>query len=177
MPKDFDCIWIARCDEWKNPEDFIKLAQRNKDFTFVMVAPPAIGKKEYYKGIIKLVRSTHNIIHYDFVENEKIYELLARSKVFCITSDLEGDWPMVVLEAAAVGVPILSLKINYDDLIDKYKGGMYCNSDLNTMIREFKLLVSDSEFNKQMSENAVKYIYEKHNIIENVKKLLLEIRN
>jgi glycosyltransferase involved in cell wall biosynthesis len=140
-----------------------------------MIAPPAIGKEAYYNSLIKKIRSVENIVYYDFVENDKIYELLIKSKVFCITSDIEGDWPMVVLEAAAVGVPILSLKINYDDLIDTYSGGIYCNSDITVMMEKFELLVSDSELNRNLSENAVRYIYENHDIGENVKRLFKEI--
>lgn len=175
LKKEFDCIWIARCDEWKNPEDYIRLAEAHKDEKFLMIAPPAIGKEAYYNSLIKKIRSVENIVYYDFVENDKIYELLIKSKVFCITSDIEGDWPMVVLEAAAVGVPILSLKINYDDLIDTYSGGIYCNSDITVMMEKFELLVSDSELNRNLSENAVRYIYENHDIGENVKRLFKEI--
>lgn len=175
LEKEFDCIWIARCDEWKNPEDYIRLAEVHKDRKFLMIAPPAIGKEAYYNSLIEKIRSVKNIVYYDFVDNDKIYELLIKSKVFCITSDIEGDWPMVVLEAAAVGVPILSLKINYDDLIDTYSGGIYCDSDINVLMEKFKLLVSDSELNRNLSENAVRFIYENHDIVENVKKLVKEI--
>jgi len=43
------------------------------------------------------------------------------------------------------------------------------------MMEKFELLVSDSELNRNLSENAVRYIYENHDIGENVKRLFKEI--
>ena len=82
---------------------------------------------------------------------------------------------MVVLEAAAVGVPVLSLKINYDDLIDTYHGGIFCESDFIRMNENLKLLVSDENLNREMSKNAKQYVMENHDIVKNVKTLIDEI--
>jgi glycosyltransferase involved in cell wall biosynthesis len=171
--KVYDCIWIARCDEWKNPEVYIQLAKKFKDKKFIMVLFSSPGKEDYYQKILTEVKKVDNITLYDFIPNEKVYDLLAHSKIFCITSDMEGDWPMVVLEAAYVGLPVISLHINYNGLISKYDGGFYCESDIKRLYKYFDLLVNDIKLIEKMSNNARNYILENHNIVENVNKLVV----
>ncbi|MBP9044322.1 MAG: glycosyltransferase [Spirochaetes bacterium] len=171
--KVYDCIWIARCDEWKNPEVYIQLAKKFKDKKFIMVLFSSPGKEDYYQKILTEVKKVDNITLYDFIPNEKVYDLLAHSKIFCITSDMEGDWPMVVLEVAYVGLPVISLHINYNGLISKYDGGFYCESDIKRLYKYFDLLVNDIKLIEKMSNNARNYILENHNIVENVNKLVV----
>jgi hypothetical protein len=32
-----DCVWVGRCEEWKNPEVFIELAGKHRDLKFLMI--------------------------------------------------------------------------------------------------------------------------------------------
>lgn len=177
VKKYFDCIWISRCDEWKKPESFIDLAKKFENNKFLMISYPSSGKELYYQKILNEISKTKNITFYDFLPNEKIYEILLKTKIFCITSDMEGDWPMVVLEAAFVGLPILSLHINYEGLINQYKGGIFCNSNIESFYKNFHILVNNHNLRKKMSRNVKRYIIENHNISKNVKKLVQIFEN
>ena len=88
-----------------------------------------------------------------------------------ITSDIEGDWPLTVIEAAAYGVPVISLNFNYGELIDKYKAGFYCEGDLNKMNFFFQKLMNDNDLLKETSNKALKYVKENHNIKANALQL------
>ncbi|MFW5862370.1 MAG: glycosyltransferase, partial [Spirochaetota bacterium] len=103
IQKKYDAIWVARCERWKHPEIFLDLARNNPELRFLMICSPVDGQEEYYNSVKDAAEGIDNIEFIAFVKNNGIYELLAASRVFCITSDMEGDWPMTVLEAGAVG--------------------------------------------------------------------------
>ena len=172
VPKKYDAVWVARCERWKHPEIFIDLARKNPDFRFLMICSPVDGQKEYYNTVKAEAEGIDNIEFIAFVKNNGIYELLAASTVFCITSDMEGDWPMTVLEAGAVGVPVLSLNLNYGELIDRYGGGVYCGGDRSKMEETLRLMVEDEQLYREMAEGVKGYIQETHDIVRNVGKLV-----
>lgn len=175
--KIYDAAWIGRCDEWKNPHIFVDLAKKYNNYKFLMLTYPSINCTNYYNDVVKIVKKLNNITFYDFIPNNIIYNLLQQSKIFCLTSDMEGDWPMVVLEAAAVGVPILSLFINYELLIDNYHAGLYCEGNMDLFYKNFEMLVNNSKKRMELSHNAQKYIMDNHDIHKNVKQLTSSIIN
>ncbi len=170
--KIYDCIWIARCERWKNPEIFIELADENRSLRFLMICSRATGKEDYFDEVKHRALAVENLEFIDFVDYQEVYKLLAKSRIFCITSDLEGDWPMTVLEAAASKLPILSLKLNYGNLFSHYNAGFHCEGDVAIMNRRLKELIEDKDLYQRMSDNALQYAGENHDIKMNVKKLI-----
>ena len=170
--KMYDCIWIARCERWKNPELFIDLADANRSLRFLMICSRAAGKEDYFNEVRHRTSAVENLKFIDFVDYQEIYKLLAESRIFCLTSDLEGDWPMTVLEAAASRLPILSLKLNYGNLFSHYRAGFYCNGDVAIMNRRLKELIDNRDVYQRMSDNASQYIEENHDIKTNVERLI-----
>jgi glycosyltransferase involved in cell wall biosynthesis len=175
--KKYDGIWVGRCDDWKKPEAFLSMCNALPENSFVMIAPPATGKNAYFDTIKSMAAELSNVTFYDFLPNKEVRAQLAESRIFCMTSTQEGDWPMVVLEAAASGLPIVSLHVNYDGLIDEYGGGIYCNDDAHTLTASMMRLCSDDDLYVSMSSGARKYIAHYHAIdtqIEIFKELLLD---
>ena len=166
-----DGIWVGRCDEWKNPEAFIRLARDNRGFRFVMVCPPAEGKVGYYESVMAGTSECTNLEILGRTANREVLELMSRSKVFCMTSSQEGDWPNVVLEAASLRRPVLSLAINYDGLLSEYEGGRFCNEDYSFFSKEFRSLMNDDELRTKMGEGAYRYVREVHDVHEQTTKL------
>ncbi len=162
--KKYDGIWVGRCDDWKKPEAFLSMCKALPDNSFVMIAPPATGKQAYFKEIKSVAAGLPNVSFYDFLPNKEVRETLAKSRVFCMTSTQEGDWPMVVLEAAASGLPIVSLHVNYDGLIDECAGGIYCNNDTLALAASMEQLCGDDDLYASMSSGAQKYIARHHAI-------------
>ena len=170
--KTYDSVWIGRCEEWKRPEVFIELAGRHKNHYFLMVCSPVRGREEYFRKIKREAFELDNIEFLEFVPNEIIYDYLARSSTFCITSDLEGDWPMTVLEAAASALPILSFKLSYGNLFEKYNGGYFCNNSLECLTESLSEVLTDRSVYREKSRGAFMYILDNHEIKINVRKLL-----
>lgn len=172
LTKKYDAVWVARCERWKHPEIFLDLARKNPDFRFLMICSPVDGQEEYYNSVKDRAEGIENVEFIAFVKNNGIYQLLAASRVFCITSDMEGDWPMTVLEAGAVGVPVLSLNLNYGELIDQYGGGVYCGGDLSKMEESLRMMVEYEDVYRKMSDGVKGYVQETHDIVRNVGKLV-----
>jgi len=166
-----DALWVGRCDEWKNPEAFIDLAREHNDFRFSMICPAAQGKEEYHRQVESCASGCSNLDFRGRTANHEVLEQMRQSKVFCITSSQEGDWPNVVLEAASLRKPILSLALNYDDLITKYEGGRFSNGRYTIFAEEFRSMMRDSERRKEMGNGAYDYVRETHNTQDQISKL------
>lgn len=169
--KKYDVVWVGRCEKWKNPQIYLRLAQKNMDINFLMICPPATNKKKYFEEIQEKAKNIKNLDFYELLSNSEVYTHLLKSKIFCITSDQEGDWPMVVLEALSHKLPILSYKLNHGTLLKENNCGFYCNDDFDMMNKKLNQLLNDINLYKQMSEKAYKYAKENHDIVENSKKL------
>ena len=168
----YDGIAIARCEEWKNIEAYLDIVQRNPGYKFMLVSPPVPGKEAYHEKIREMALSLSNLEFYSFVPYYDVYKYFSFSKTIFVTSDLEGDWPLTVIEAAATGLPVLSLNYNYGNLIDEYHAGFFCNGDLNQMNENFLRLMNDEKLLKFMSKNAMAYADVNHNSSKNVLILL-----
>lgn len=173
----YDCIWVGRCEKWKNPRIYVELAERNPSLKFIMILFPYENEPQFYDEMIR--KSTHiaNLTLMDYMQNDQIYELLSESRIFCFTSELEGDWPMVVLEACASGLAVVSYKLNYDLLIDDYHGGIFCHGNVDEMNDEIAKLPGNLELLSSMSKNAFKFVSENHDIkgrAEQCKNILMQ---
>ncbi|MFW5808657.1 MAG: glycosyltransferase family 4 protein [Spirochaetota bacterium] len=172
--KVYDALWIGRCEKWKNPEQFITLADTSKKLRFVMVCAPG-SDSEYHETIMKTARDRENILLFERVSNPECVLLLQQTKIFVLTSESEGDWPMTVLEAAAAGVPIVSLYINIEDSLETYQFGLYCHENIDRMRSAVHELVEDEQKWSIMSHNARSFMSSVHNIHGNAVALLDEL--
>ena len=172
LAEDIDAIWVGRCDEWKNPEAFIELAAEYSDRRFVMICPPAEGKDVYHRQVLSLAAPLRNLKFKGRTANAEVLDLVSRSSLFCITSSQEGDWPNVVLEAASLRTPILTLAINYEGLIDKFGGGRYCHSSRARLFEEFQSMIHDPVARSEMGEGAYQYVKETHDVRKETTKLV-----
>jgi len=175
--KDYDAIWIARCERWKNPEVFLELAAANPKLRFCMICSKVAAHEAYFDEVRSRARGLRNVTFFDFVKYNEVYTLLAKSKVFCITSDYEGDWPMTVLEATATGLPVLSYKLNYGELIGKYNAGLNCNGNTILFNNCLIYIVSNAKNLKSKSDNAICYATNIHNLSNTTSTLISYLKN
>jgi glycosyltransferase involved in cell wall biosynthesis len=170
--KKYDGVWVGRSEPWKRADIFLDLVKKNPESKFLMV----LAKMPYSESWLSLIKkgasNLKNLDYFENVNNKKANEFMNKGKILIFTSEREGDWPMVVLEASASQIPILSYNLNYDDLIDKYKGGIFCNSNFEFMNKKFKYLTKNENKCLEMGKNARKYIGENHDLKINTEKLL-----
>jgi glycosyltransferase involved in cell wall biosynthesis len=170
--KKYDGIWIGRSEPWKRPNIFLDLVRKNPSSKFAMVFTEAKHNKNYYISIKQGAKALDNLHYFENINNKKLLDLMSSCKLLIFTSEKEGDWPMVVLEAASLNLPIITYSLNYDDLIDNYKGGLFCSNNPNVLDENFNKLVLDQNKLEIMGDNARKYIESYHDININIKKFL-----
>ncbi|MBN2087478.1 glycosyltransferase family 4 protein [Candidatus Peregrinibacteria bacterium] len=174
IKKKWDAIWVGRCEVWKKGEIFLEMAKGNPSLNFAMVCTSNAGNSSFEK-IKNEAEQISNLDFCDFVSNEEVYEYLRNSKVFCITSLKEGDWPMTVLEAMAHKLPIISYTLDYGNILKDKKCGFCCYNKEELLGEYLRELIKDNKLYEEMSENAYNYVRETHDIKKNSLELLKAI--
>jgi hypothetical protein len=167
-------LWVSRCVDIKRPELFLDLADSFPGEKFVMICP-----KFDLKLWNKIKNKSLNYKNLNFIESiayDKINEFYKKAKVFINTSTHEG-YPNTFLQAADSKTPILSLNINPDNLLTKYKIGIECQNDFSKLKFELNKLLTDKNYYNIFSSNGIKYLKEIHDIKLNVNKFKNIINN
>lgn len=126
---DYDIVYIGRLTYQKNPQRLLtvlgKIAARKKD-----VKMAVIGSGELREEMERLVHEKDlddNVHFLGFQSNP--YKMLGDAKLMLMTSRWEGT-PISVLEAMALGVPVVSTPTDgICDLIESGKNGYLSNDD------------------------------------------------
>jgi glycosyltransferase involved in cell wall biosynthesis len=155
-------LWIARSEKWKRPEIFIRLAEAFPKEEFIMIMPIADDQKffNYIKSEASRVKNLQFIPGVPFSKVERYYK---NAKIFVNTSLTEG-FPNSFNQAMNYSTPLVSLNINPDDFINRYKVGIFCHNDLNKLEENLRCLLSDPDLWSNFSQNAYKFVYNEMNI-------------
>ncbi len=151
---DYDIIFLGRLTYPKNPLRLIEICKKvvneNNNIKIAIV-----GTGEMFDEIKELVNSeklSSNIHFYGYVLNPT--KILKNSKVMLMTSIYEGT-PMCVLEAQALGVPVVSTPVDgLKDLIVNGENGFLSN-DNNELVKYLLAIIEDKEFRSYLSNNQI----------------------
>ncbi len=154
-------LWVGRSDRVKRPDLFVKLAQELPSHAFTMICQKATYDADYED----LLSQTSQIRNLEFIKRVPFQEIdryFAQAVVFVNTSDSEG-FPNTFVQACQCGTPILSLRVNPDDFLNRYRCGMCAEGDWDRFVSQFQQLLNP-ETAKQYGENGRKYAEEHHDI-------------
>lgn len=163
-------LWVGRSDRLKRPELFIDLAEQMSHEKFIMICQHATGDNNY-DTLNARARQIKNLEFIEGVPFSEIDGFFLRAKIFVNTSDTEG-FPNTFIQACKCGTPILSLNVNPDNFLNKYKCGLCADGDWQI----FKNMLTDllGTAAREYGQNARRYVEENHNI-KNIIKLYKEI--
>ena len=162
-------LWVGRSDDWKKPELFLKLAELNPDFKFVIICPPSTYNPKLSGKINKESQKLNNLKFVDFVPFNQIDKYFQEAKILVNTSTQEG-FPSTFIQAAKNKTPIVSLNVNPDNFLEEYNCGVCCNNNFELMNKNLNILLSDKNSYKRMSENTYNYVKKNHDLKKNAKK-------
>lgn len=154
-------LWVGRSDAIKRPDLFVKLAQELPNYPFTMICQ----KATYDVGYEELLSQASQVRNLQFIKRVPFQEIdryFAQAAVFVNTSDSEG-FPNTFIQACQCGTPILSLRVNPDDFLNRYQCGMCAEGDWERFVSQFQQL-QDPEMAKSYGENGRKYAEEHHDI-------------
>jgi len=141
---------------WKNQNAFIRaldpLAAKNK---LRLVFLGGAGHDSYGREFRGLLATRPWCEHVDFAKREVVKAWLARATALALPS-LEENCPMVILEAAAAGVPVVAAKVGgVPDLIEEAKTGfLFAPDDAPGMANAVSRILNDATAGRQMAAEA-----------------------
>ena len=159
-------LWVGRSTPLKRPELFVKLSEHFPDENFTMICQQATGD-ENYQDLLAEADKVDNLQFIQAVPFADISSYFQRAKVFVNTSDSEG-FPNTFVHACNCAAPILSLKVNPDDFINRYNCGMSCDDDWQRMIESLKTMLQENRY-VELGENGKKYVEERHDLAKIIK--------
>jgi len=160
-------LWVSNFKEWKQPEVFVRLASQLRDLSgvrFVMVGhlDASCGGRQWYDSLTRDMESALNLFYLGAKPLAEVNELLARAHVFVNTSKSEG-FPNTFIQAWLRHVPVVSLHVDPDDVLERAKLGIHARSEAN-LISAVRILIEDASLRETLGRNAYDYSREVHSI-------------
>jgi len=138
-------IYVGGITKAKGVYDIIEVAKQIQDVHFIMVG-------EISKDMEESVRnSPNNVTWYGTVSHNEVINKMCSSDILLFPSYSEG-FPNVVLEAMALGLPIISTYVGaIPEMIDNTKGGfLFKKGDVEGIINAVNKLKMDYNIRKSM---------------------------
>ncbi len=160
QPRKF-ILWVGRFVAMKRPEKYLEMARAYPELQFKMVcqAPPDAQGFEAFKNEASQIP---NLTLLPFLPYQQMEETFKQAALFVSTSVAEG-FPNTFIQACKYRVPILSLKVNPDQFLDKNNCGFCAKDDWDLFCRLFKELLDEKRC-CELGQNGLQYVDAYHNI-------------
>jgi glycosyltransferase involved in cell wall biosynthesis len=152
--------WVGMLRRPKRPDLLIEIARNMPGIPFVVCGGLSPGFYEYGENMMKQLRHLSNVDFRGQVDHAEALEIIGRSAVLLSTSDGEG-FPNVFLEAWASGTPVVTLRIDPDQLIEK-KGLGEVSDSLARAVKDIQGLLDSPEKREAIAAKAKLYIADAH---------------
>jgi glycosyltransferase involved in cell wall biosynthesis len=116
-------LWVSSMQKLKRPELFLELAKAIPSVRFQMIGGSG-GSKNFYEQIEETASKMPNLDFVGFVPYHKIDQYFDKAAIFVNTSVFEG-FPNTFLQAWGRYAPVVSLNVDPDEIICKYKLGFH----------------------------------------------------
>jgi glycosyltransferase involved in cell wall biosynthesis len=148
-------IWVGTVKpEWKQPEIFLKLAKAIPEVKFQMIGGPS-ENLAFYEKIKSEACKIQNLEFVGFVPFPQIDKYFSNASIIVNTSSVEG-FPNTFIQAWFRGVPAISLNVDPDEIICRYKLGFHSKT-FDQMVADVKTLIYDKNLREEFGLNALKY--------------------
>lgn len=160
-PRDI-VIWAGEAWEWKQPEYFLRLALTITGQSFTMIAMPRHA--DYFERLVGKTRDVPSVGFENSVPYSEMPGFFSRAKLLINTSRYEG-FPFSFTQALAYGVPVASLNVDPDGILEKHQIGVCAHGSEIRLNQDVSDLVTYERQRKRFSENAYNYAKANHNIL------------
>jgi glycosyltransferase involved in cell wall biosynthesis len=159
--KIYDLLFVGRLNFQKNLSLLIDTVSEIKKKNH-QIKVCIVGEGDEKTGMLKKIHEkglTDNFVFKNFeTDRKKIYSYIKQSKILILTSILEG-LPLVLIEANACGVPVVSTKTAWNNTIDflgrEPVSGLATSPDASELSKEIMSLLDDKVRLEQFSKNAL----------------------
>ncbi|HYQ13666.1 MAG TPA: glycosyltransferase family 4 protein [Solirubrobacterales bacterium] len=155
-------IWIGRLAPYKQPLEYVRLAEALPDRQFRMVFMEA---QDPAPSVVAELRAAAerlpNLELLGRVARRRVLEVIERSFAVVSTSTHEG-MPNVFLEAWARAVPVLSLQCDPGGQIARQNAGLVAGGSRAELVRNAGSLSQDPALRGQLGANGRRYVNAAH---------------
>jgi len=154
--------WVGVLRQPKRPDLLIEIARQCSDVKFVVCGGASAHRSPqgYSERIIQELQRTPNIDYLGHVAPKRALEIMANAALLLSTSEAEG-FPSVFVEAWAHGTPVVSLTIDPDQAIERYRLGMLAG-DVTTAVRHIQSLVASPENRQAIADRTRLHVAKRH---------------
>ena len=137
------------------------------------------GDVEHFRALADSRGLSENISFTGFISESEKWQYLHHANFFCLPSIAEGQ-PISILEAMAVGLPILATSVgSIPEVVgDGVEGFIIPPLDTSMLINKIKTLIQEPENSRRMGEKARQTARERHDIkilFKNMRSVYFEI--
>jgi glycosyltransferase involved in cell wall biosynthesis len=162
MPEaQWDAAWIATVKASKRPDRLIHIAESAPDLKFVVAGGPG-HDQAYFDDTTAKLKALPNVDYVGFVQPDQVDQYYAKSRVYLMTSDLEG-FPNTFLYAWSKGRPVVSTGVDPDGLLAK-RGLGAMEPDLDKTAEVIRGLINCSVSYAESSDRCRAYVSEAHTV-------------
>jgi len=152
-------LWVGNNHFKKHPEIFLRLVNDFPEFNFLMIMSTTAQNPTDH-AIKKITEKLPNLDYKGFVPFSSIAKYFAEAALFIGTSDMEG-FPNTYIQAWQTKTPVISLHIDPDAVIQKFKLGRLSGS-YDQLCHDLQVLMKDAQLRFDLGENCKKYVDAHH---------------
>ena len=159
-------FYVGRLSHEKGIDVLLEAWRQVKDFPLYIVGQGSLQK--YVEDYIKEYELTH-VKLLGFIENDQVLKILAQARFIIVPSVCYENFPRVVVEAYACGVPVLANRMGtmQEVVEDGQTGMLYATNDPQDLATKANDMINDENICKQLAINArqiydLKYTRERH---------------
>jgi glycosyltransferase involved in cell wall biosynthesis len=155
--------WVGTLREHKRPDNLIEIAKRLPGIQFVVCGGPSeyLTTPGYSMRMVEALAKLQNVDYRGRVAHEEAMSVIANAALLLCTSDEEG-FPNTFTQAWASGTPIVTLKVDPDNIIETIELGTVSKS-VEVAANDIQSLVASPERREDMAGRARRYVSERHN--------------
>lgn len=154
--------WVGMLRQPKRPDLLLEIARRAPAIQFVVCGGPTsfASPAGYGERMVQELRGQANIEFLGQVPPQKSHETISNAAVLLSTSDQEG-FPNTFLEAWSTGTPVVSLKVDPDNIIQQKQLGTVARG-VDRAAMDILSLIESPERRDDVATRAQRYITEAH---------------
>jgi glycosyltransferase involved in cell wall biosynthesis len=154
--------WVGVLRQPKRPDLLVQIARKAPDIHFIVCGAPTMHRSPIGFGerVVKDLERLPNVDFMGQVPPEKAHEIIANAAVLLSTSDGEG-FPNTFLQAWASGTPVVSLKIDPNHVIERYRLGAVSGS-VESTVAEIRALIGAPARREEIAGRALRYVETAH---------------
>lgn len=159
-------LWIGNFKPFKRPEYFIRLARELDSSRFAvscLMIGAALNNEAKQALLEREMRDIACLSYLGARPLEEVNALLAGAAIFVNTSRAEG-FPNTFIQAWMREVPVLSLQVNPDSVLERNQVGFCAHNNYDTLKEELLNLLDDPELRRTIGRRARKYAEEQHSL-------------